>query len=111
MEIIYNGLWAFSSRFGYSLNMANSRSVGEKTRYNYLIIFLDSKIKMIAEIFFFFCEFILETFPLEDPVILSDDIKIRPELEHCESHNNSIWLGKFVNFFLQKNENENNQLF
>jgi hypothetical protein len=35
----------------------------------------------------------LETFPLEDPLSVTDDIKIRPELEHCESHNNSIWLG------------------
>lgn len=35
----------------------------------------------------------LETFPLEDPVSTTDDVKIRPELEHCESQNNSIWLG------------------
>jgi gamma-aminobutyric acid type B receptor len=38
----------------------------------------------------------LETFPLEDPISVSDDIKIRPELEHCESENNSVWLGKFL---------------
>lgn len=36
----------------------------------------------------------LETFPLEDPVSASDDVKIRPELEHCESVNNSVWLGE-----------------
>lgn len=38
----------------------------------------------------------LEPFPLENPVSSSDDIKIRPELEHCESENNSLWLGKFI---------------
>jgi gamma-aminobutyric acid type B receptor len=36
----------------------------------------------------------LETFPLEDPVSTNDDVKIRPELEHCESQNNSVWLGE-----------------
>ncbi|KNC24020.1 hypothetical protein FF38_00223 [Lucilia cuprina] len=36
---------------------------------------------------------ILETFPLEDPLSTTDDIKIRPELEHCESEKNSMWLG------------------
>lgn len=36
----------------------------------------------------------LEAFPLEDPILTSDDVKIRPEVEHCESDNNSIWLGK-----------------
>ncbi len=36
----------------------------------------------------------LESFPLEDPLSSNDDIKIRPELEHCESENNSVWLGK-----------------
>lgn len=36
----------------------------------------------------------LETFPLEDPESINDDVKIRPELEHCESDNNSVWLGK-----------------
>lgn len=35
----------------------------------------------------------LESFPLEDPLSSTDDIKIRPELEHCESENNSVWLG------------------
>lgn len=39
---------------------------------------------------------ILETFPLEDPTSTTDDIKIRPELEHCESKQNSMWLGKFL---------------
>ncbi|GLV38004.1 metabotropic GABA-B receptor subtype 1 [Carabus blaptoides fortunei] len=35
----------------------------------------------------------VELFPLEDPPSASDDVKIRPELEHCESHNNTVWLG------------------
>ncbi|XP_069685797.1 gamma-aminobutyric acid type B receptor subunit 1 isoform X3 [Periplaneta americana] len=35
----------------------------------------------------------IEVFPLEDPVSTEDDIKIRPELEHCESENNNVWLG------------------
>lgn len=39
----------------------------------------------------------LETFPLEDPISISDDIKIRPELEHCESINNFVWLGESLN--------------
>lgn len=34
----------------------------------------------------------VELFPLEDPMS-EDDIKIRPELEHCESQNNTVWLG------------------
>lgn len=36
----------------------------------------------------------LEEFPLENPVSTNDDVKIRPELEHCESENNSVWLGE-----------------
>lgn len=48
----------------------------------------------------------LETFPLEDPISISDDIKIRPELEHCESINNSVWLGEFFKPF--ENNNINN---
>lgn len=45
----------------------------------------------------------LETFPLEDPVSATDDVKIRPELEHCESVNNSVWLGEshWKSFLLQ----------
>ncbi|KAK7868503.1 hypothetical protein R5R35_001911 [Gryllus longicercus] len=35
----------------------------------------------------------IEVFPLEDPLSSEDDIKIRPELEHCESENNNVWLG------------------
>ncbi|KAG8195614.1 hypothetical protein JTE90_017911 [Oedothorax gibbosus] len=34
----------------------------------------------------------LEVFPLEDPEEL-EDIKIEPQLEHCESENQAIWLG------------------
>lgn len=44
----------------------------------------------------------LETFPLEDPESINDDVKIRPELEHCESDNNSVWLGKSYKIFLNK---------
>ncbi|XP_065201019.1 gamma-aminobutyric acid type B receptor subunit 1 isoform X2 [Planococcus citri] len=35
----------------------------------------------------------IQVFPLELPISAEDDIKIRPELEHCESTNHSIWLG------------------
>lgn len=35
----------------------------------------------------------IEVFALEDPVSSLDDSKIRPELEHCESQNNTVWLG------------------
>lgn len=40
----------------------------------------------------------LEVFPLEDPAE-SEDIKIAPQLEHCESENNAIWLGKVLRLF------------
>lgn len=35
----------------------------------------------------------IELFPLEDPMSSLDDSKIRPELEHCRSINNTVWLG------------------
>ncbi|CAD6241162.1 GSCOCG00009184001-RA-CDS [Cotesia congregata] len=35
----------------------------------------------------------IEVFPLEASPHGDDDAKISPELEHCESQNNSIWLG------------------
>ncbi|KAK8378896.1 hypothetical protein O3P69_009556 [Scylla paramamosain] len=35
----------------------------------------------------------LEVFPLEVPKNTKEDIKIMPELEHCESRHNTIWLG------------------
>ncbi|KAK8736064.1 hypothetical protein OTU49_005215 [Cherax quadricarinatus] len=35
----------------------------------------------------------LEVFPLEKPKDAVEDIKIKPELEHCESKHNTIWLG------------------
>lgn len=35
----------------------------------------------------------IEVFPLEASTDGDDDAKIRPELEHCESHHNGIWLG------------------
>lgn len=38
----------------------------------------------------------LEVFPLEVPKNTVEDIKIKPELEHCESRHNTIWLGKCV---------------
>ncbi|KOB71155.1 GABA-B receptor type 1 [Operophtera brumata] len=34
----------------------------------------------------------VETFPLEAPRHNDDDVHIRPELEHCESEHNTIWL-------------------
>ncbi|KAJ8971646.1 hypothetical protein NQ317_001395 [Molorchus minor] len=34
----------------------------------------------------------IELFPLEAPDSALDDAQIRPELEHCESHNNNVWL-------------------
>ncbi|XP_017776421.1 PREDICTED: gamma-aminobutyric acid type B receptor subunit 1 [Nicrophorus vespilloides] len=34
----------------------------------------------------------VELFPLEDPISASDDSKILPELEHCASENNIVWL-------------------
>lgn len=34
----------------------------------------------------------IQTFPLEAPISALDDAQIRPELEHCESHNNNVWL-------------------
>ncbi|XP_055294979.1 gamma-aminobutyric acid type B receptor subunit 1 isoform X2 [Sitodiplosis mosellana] len=40
----------------------------------------------------------LETFPLEKPLLATDDIRISPELEHCESENQSIWLGLIYGF-------------
>lgn len=36
----------------------------------------------------------IQTFPLELPTSTEIDIKIRPELEHCESTNHAFWLGK-----------------
>lgn len=46
---------------------------------------------------------VIETFPLEKPTNIIDDIKIRPELEHCESTNNSMWLGEItLEFFKTK---------
>lgn len=36
----------------------------------------------------------LEVFPLEVPRDTVEDIKIKPELEHCESQHNTIWLGE-----------------
>lgn len=35
----------------------------------------------------------IEHFPLEDPMSALDDSKIRPELEHCRSVHNTVWLG------------------
>ena len=36
----------------------------------------------------------IEVFPLKSPISGDDDAMIRPELEHCESEHNGIWLGK-----------------
>lgn len=38
----------------------------------------------------------IEVFPLELPPYGDDDARIRPELEHCESHHQSVWLGKVI---------------
>ncbi|XP_026484387.1 gamma-aminobutyric acid type B receptor subunit 1 isoform X1 [Vanessa tameamea] len=35
----------------------------------------------------------VEIFPLEAPRHHDDDVHIRPELEHCESEHNTVWLG------------------
>ncbi|XP_025836019.1 gamma-aminobutyric acid type B receptor subunit 1 isoform X2 [Agrilus planipennis] len=35
----------------------------------------------------------IELFSFEEPESSADDSKIRPELEHCESQNNTVWLG------------------
>ncbi|XP_071051678.1 gamma-aminobutyric acid type B receptor subunit 1 isoform X3 [Onthophagus taurus] len=35
----------------------------------------------------------LEMFPSEQPTNSADDFKLSPELEHCESDHNNIWLG------------------
>lgn len=40
----------------------------------------------------------LEVFPLEVPRDTVEDIKIKPELEHCESNHNTIWLGEVALF-------------
>lgn len=36
----------------------------------------------------------IELFPLEASTVGEDDARIRPEVEHCESEHNGIWLGK-----------------
>lgn len=40
----------------------------------------------------------METFPLELPPFGDDDARIRPELEHCESTHNNIWLGLIYSY-------------
>ncbi|XP_076755354.1 gamma-aminobutyric acid type B receptor subunit 1 isoform X2 [Xylocopa sonorina] len=40
----------------------------------------------------------METFPLESPPSGDDDARIRPELEHCESVHNNIWLGLIYSY-------------
>ncbi|KOX80340.1 Gamma-aminobutyric acid type B receptor subunit 1 [Melipona quadrifasciata] len=40
----------------------------------------------------------IETFPLESPPFGDDDARIRPELEHCESIHNNIWLGLIYSY-------------
>lgn len=40
----------------------------------------------------------IEIFPLEDPPNTFDDVKIRPELEHCESEHNNVWMGRYNEF-------------
>ncbi|XP_068233244.1 gamma-aminobutyric acid type B receptor subunit 1 isoform X1 [Palaemon carinicauda] len=40
----------------------------------------------------------LEVFPLEVPKDTVEDIKIKPELEHCESKHNTLWLGLLYSY-------------
>ncbi|XP_076674724.1 gamma-aminobutyric acid type B receptor subunit 1 isoform X2 [Andrena cerasifolii] len=40
----------------------------------------------------------VESFPLEAPPFGDDDARIRPELEHCESVHNSIWLSLIYSY-------------
>ncbi|EEC10249.1 metabotropic GABA-B receptor subtype, putative, partial [Ixodes scapularis] len=40
----------------------------------------------------------LEIFPLEDPEMSDEDVKIEPALEHCESKNHAIWLGVMYSY-------------
>ncbi|XP_035709332.1 gamma-aminobutyric acid type B receptor subunit 1 [Folsomia candida] len=39
-----------------------------------------------------------ELFPPEVPIDTDEDVRIRPILEHCESHYNNIWLGITYSF-------------
>lgn len=38
----------------------------------------------------------IEVFPLEASTQGDDDARIRPELEHCESVHNNVWLGNII---------------
>jgi len=38
----------------------------------------------------------IQIFVLENPLNSDDDIKIRPELEHCKSENHNFWLSKLL---------------
>ncbi|XP_012349210.1 gamma-aminobutyric acid type B receptor subunit 1 isoform X3 [Apis florea] len=40
----------------------------------------------------------MESFSLESPPFGDDDARIRPELEHCESTHNNIWLGLIYSY-------------
>ncbi|XP_076233391.1 gamma-aminobutyric acid type B receptor subunit 1 isoform X1 [Calliopsis andreniformis] len=40
----------------------------------------------------------METFPLESSPFGDDDARIRPELEHCESIHNNVWLGLIYSY-------------
>lgn len=42
----------------------------------------------------------IQVFPLENPLNSNDDIKIRPELEHCKSENHNFWLSKCDSYLL-----------
>lgn len=44
----------------------------------------------------------VEIFSLESPRHHDDDVHIRPELEHCESKNNTVWLGKRMTYRIPK---------
>nr|QCI31489.1 gamma-aminobutyric acid type B receptor subunit [Grandidierella japonica] len=40
----------------------------------------------------------LETFPFLKPADTDDDVRILPQLEHCDSNHNTIWLGVLYSF-------------
>lgn len=42
----------------------------------------------------------IQVFPMENPLNSNDDIKIRPELEHCKSENHNFWLSKFYIYII-----------
>lgn len=48
---------------------------------------------------------VMESFQPEFPEDIEEDIRILPQLEHCESVHNNIWLGKHFNYILHTKSN------